>query len=506
MKKNLILATIIAAALAGLAFLALGATRAQASRAVQSGAPGLVSYQGYLTDDAGAPISGTADLQFGLYDAPSGGSPLWEETQGGVPVVGGYFAVLLGSANPLSAALFDAPTRYLEVRVDAGDGQVVLPRQQLAAVPYALQAEAAANADTLDGLDGSAFWRVTGNAGTLPGAYYLGTSDATSLTLAVSGTAGLRLSPNTTSPNLIGGYGGNSVAAGVAGATIGGGGAAGIGDGPNRVSDDYGVVAGGVGNEAGDDAGTAEDAVAATVGGGYNNTASGNFATIGGGYNNTASDSFATIGGGDSNTASDNYVTIGGGYSNTVIGLFATIGGGYSNIARHHYVSVGGGSDNTARGAYATIPGGQGADASHYGEMAYASGRFASAGDAQTSLYVLRNETGDATPTELFLDGLSQRLTVASGRVMTFDILIVAAHRYGGSSAGYQITGVIRNIGGTTSFIGTSNKTVLGEDNASWDVDAIADDANDALVVQVTGSNATTIRWVATARTVEVGR
>jgi hypothetical protein len=48
-------------------------------------------------------------------------------------------------------------------------------------------------------------------------------------------------------------------------------------------------------------------------------------------------------------------------------------------------------------------------------------------------------------------------------------------------------------------------QTVLGENNANWDVDVIADDANDALVIQVTGSNATTVRWVAMVRTVEVG-
>jgi hypothetical protein len=63
-------------------------------------------------------------------------------------VANGYFAVLLGGVNPLSAALFDNPTRYLEVRVDSGDGQAVLPRQPLASVPYALQAELAAHAAT----------------------------------------------------------------------------------------------------------------------------------------------------------------------------------------------------------------------------------------------------------------------------------------------------------------------------------------------------------------------
>ena len=76
-----------------------------------------------------------------------------------------------------------------------------------------------------------------------------------------------------------------------------------------------------------------------------------------------------------------------------------------------------------------------------------------------------------ATLTELFLDGLGERITLGADRVLTFDILVVACHRFGGgSSAGYQAAGVIRNIGGATSFVGTPIVTVLGENVAGWDV------------------------------------
>ena len=112
--------------------------------------------------------------------------------------------------------------------------------------------------------------------------------------------------------------------------------------------------------------------------------------------------------------------------------------------------------------------------------MAYASGAFAGPGDAQTSLYVLRRETGDAAQTELFPDGTNDRITLAADRVMTFDMLVVASHRFGGgSSAGYQVTGVIRNIGGATSFVGTPITTVLGENVAGWDLQVEASDALD---------------------------
>jgi hypothetical protein len=165
--------------------------------------------------------------------------------------------------------------------------------------------------------------------------------------------------------------------------------------------------------------------------------------------------------------------------------------------------TVGGGWSNTANDWYATVPGGTQANASHYGEMAYATGAFSALGDAQTSLYVLRRTTPDDTPAEMFLDGASQRLTVATDRVVTFDILVVARDAQG-NSAGYSAQGVIENWGGATAFVGTPTVTTLGEIVASWDVTLDDDDANDALVIQVEGSAIWDTRWVAVVRTVEV--
>ena len=145
MYRRRFLAIPIFLALIAAALIVGGAVMASTT---QSGAPTVISYQGYLTDDSSQPISGTVDLAFGLYAASSGGSPIWEETQSSVPVDDGYFSVLIGSVNPLSAADFDDPTRYLQVSVDTGGGFVDLPRQQLASVPYALQAEEARQAST----------------------------------------------------------------------------------------------------------------------------------------------------------------------------------------------------------------------------------------------------------------------------------------------------------------------------------------------------------------------
>ncbi len=105
-------------------------------------APTVMSYQGQLSDSSGNPISGTVSLQFKLYDAASGGTMLWSETHNNVQVDGGSFSVILGESTPLTSSLFNGATRYLEIGVDTANGSnyTTMPRQRLASVPYALQA------------------------------------------------------------------------------------------------------------------------------------------------------------------------------------------------------------------------------------------------------------------------------------------------------------------------------------------------------------------------------
>jgi hypothetical protein len=225
-------------------------------------------------------------------------------------------------------------------------------------------------------------WMLEGNSGTDPTVNFVGTTDNTALNFRVNNQRALRLEPNATSPNVIGGYSENSVAAGVLGATIGGGGAiSGPSDGArvpvvippgqpppgslvgtltNRVTDDYGTIGGGRNNRAGDNAGTTSDRAYATVGGGEGNTASGGGATVGGGQFNTASSGGATVGGGHRNTATRGDATVGGGERNTASGIWATVGGGDGNTASGTGATVGGGGEgnNTASGVTATVGGG----------------------------------------------------------------------------------------------------------------------------------------------------
>jgi hypothetical protein len=99
-----------------------------------------ISYQGRLADSSGNPLTtaGVA-MQFRLYAANTGGSPLWSETQAAVPVEDGLFHTLLGSTTPIPVSLL-ASNNLLWLGVTVGADSEMMPREQLASVPYAMVA------------------------------------------------------------------------------------------------------------------------------------------------------------------------------------------------------------------------------------------------------------------------------------------------------------------------------------------------------------------------------
>jgi N-acetylneuraminic acid mutarotase len=140
--------------------------------ALQSGAPSVVSYQGQVTV-GGSAYNGSGYFKFAVVNA-AGDSTYWsndgtsvdgkEPTKGiPLPVSNGLFNVLLGDTSlinmtqPLSASVFSGTNRYLRVWFSEDDSsyQLLSPDRRIAAVPYALQAQEAVNADTVDGQDAS---------------------------------------------------------------------------------------------------------------------------------------------------------------------------------------------------------------------------------------------------------------------------------------------------------------------------------------------------------------
>lgn len=96
------------------------------------------TYQGRL-DFQGQPYTGTADFQFTLWDAPSGGSQIGSvNAKNGVEVEDGLFTTELDfGAEPLQG------TRYLQIRVRApsgsGDFFTFPDRTRISASPFSIQ-------------------------------------------------------------------------------------------------------------------------------------------------------------------------------------------------------------------------------------------------------------------------------------------------------------------------------------------------------------------------------
>lgn len=177
------------ATLFSVAFVFMGSSSASALTTV----PTLMNFQGRLTDSSGnIKPNGTYNMKLRLFTVSSAGTSVWSEdrlvsaTQG-VTVTNGLFTVQLGSISPLSASLFASGPLYLEVELPTPatatsssptwtEGPMT-PRNQLATSAYAY------NAETLDGLDSSAFGQLSASN------TFTGTQSFTGATFSISGAA-----------------------------------------------------------------------------------------------------------------------------------------------------------------------------------------------------------------------------------------------------------------------------------------------------------------------------
>jgi len=99
--------------------------------------PHLMNYQGKATDKTGAPINGTYNLTFRIYNSETGGTPKWTETQPNISISNGIFQVQLGSVTPLNLLFNEDYWISIEINTDGE----MSPRARLASVPYAYKAE-----------------------------------------------------------------------------------------------------------------------------------------------------------------------------------------------------------------------------------------------------------------------------------------------------------------------------------------------------------------------------
>ena len=454
------------------------------------------TYQGRFIS-SGTPFTGTAEMQFTLWDAASNGVQVASTTPttAFVIVTNGLFTVPID----FGSSPFNGADRWIQIdaRTVIGPFTTLQPRQKVTPAPYAIRAAhfdgtlvsaqlagtygnavtfsnagnvfmgtftgsgasvTNVNAATVGGFTAGQFWKTSGNAGTAAGVNFIGTTDNQPLEGRVNGQRVARWERPTNapafssiSPNFIGGFASNSVASGVNGATIaGGGGSAWYGATlPHAIGGDFSSVGGGVGNViyapvatiAGGERGTVgtngynsflgggaysfTDAGDSVIGGGRGNSIQygGYNSTIGGGSQNSIQTNsfYSVIGGGSANTIQMNSgsSTIAGGNFNTIktnAGV-ATIGGGYFNVASGYAATVPGGYVNSAVGQF-SFAAGQQALASHNGSFVWSDASstaiFPSTTDNQFSVRAYGGVRLLTSGAGLTLDGVAQATSFSS--------------------------------------------------------------------------------------------
>jgi hypothetical protein len=293
------------------------------------------------------------DVDYTTYWSNDGTSVNGSEPSNAVPVAvsDGLFTIALGDTGLANMAaipltVFNSQTN-LQLLIwfdDSANGFAMLtPAQNLTPAPYATYAASAS---------------------------------------AVSGT------PNASgAPNIISGSSANSVARGVTGATIAGGGTTNyVGFSYiNSVFGDFGTVSGGADNIASNQF--------ATVAGGVQNVASSTYTTVSGGEANIASGDGATVGGGGANLASGYVSTVAGGVQNQAVGTYATISGGYNNYASGDDSVIPGGSFNYAPGSKSFAAGFQ-AQAIYDGSFVWADSTGTTFSSTTTNQFAVRASGG----------------------------------------------------------------------------------------------------------------
>lgn len=232
-----------------------------------------------------------------------------------------------------------------------------------------------------------------------------------------------------------------------------------------------------------------------------------------------ASGTASAILGGTNNTAIGEGSVALGGNGNSTSGTASIVGGGTATVASGANYSFAYGNNvniSSSSSDYSFISGLQAVN-TLYGQWTRSSGRHEISGDSQMSILTARRsieatnavgyvvagpgsgKTNDWNP--VFLDGDTgtQRLVLPytagtqTNAVWVFkaQVAAFATTNYAGTkvlyTGGYTVEGTIKSTwtgARTTAICGSPVVTTLYEDNSAWDVRAVADDTNEALVFE----------------------
>jgi hypothetical protein len=195
----------------------------------------------------------------------------------------------------------------------------------------------------------------------------------------------------------------------------------------------------------------------------------------------------------------------------------SVIGGGANNTVSGSNGVVAGGSTNAVTAGAGWVPGGQQATTTpgvHRG--AWSAGRFSTiSGTAQEGFWLFRAATADATPVRLLADMATgatpsgqNSFNIADGTSYAVRGKVVARDQAGANTACWFVDLLVERNGATT-VVGGGGAAIapsLSTGTASaWRLAIAADSAVNGVNITGTGAAATSIRWVASMGTAEVG-
>jgi hypothetical protein len=285
--------------------------------------------------------------------------------------------------------------------------------------------------------------------------------------------------------------------------------------GQNNLSQgvgDYGVIGGGRDNTL-----ATVNTTQSVILGGFSNYISGSasYNTIGGGNNNTNSGITTVIGGGQDNSVGNTpNAAIMAGRSNGIsggssIGQYSFIGGGQSHSIGADFACIPGGFDNTiiassAARDYSMVIGKEG-NAEGYGGLHHSAGKFATGGDSETRVHVLRREVTHVANTWYTLytngtGGSTGNLQMPLYSVMNVDVFIVGLTAGAAKRWAYRIRGGwLKWSALATAVIPGQSVTVYYESDATYEVRiSVAGAFNPTIDVRTTSAT-DTVKWVARA-------
>lgn len=268
-------------------------------------------------------------------------------------------------------------------------------------------------------------------------------------------------------------------------------------DNKSTVKD--GIICGGTGNTV--------SGFGSFISNGINNTASGVYSFLGGngneayrfysnafGNDNIVSGLSAFICGGNNEIYSDYSVAFG---AFNVINNNATTAiavGDANEVSEQYGCAIGSNNKSLGIGSFAS---GIGAIANFPGEWARSGAGAVTTDQNQYGFVDYWTATTNASSTEIRISSTnSQRFTIDNNTAVRFRLNIIAKNSSTHAVKEWESTGLIKNVGGTTSMVGSSTASAFGDvAMASASVAVSADNTNDSLKIDVTGIAATNIDW-----------